>query len=1126
MKMSFLKTLAIIVPALCCFLSFTTCPHAQPTPDEIVKITAAAPAAATATPQRERKLLVFTRTEGFVHSSIPYGAKALEIIGQKTGTFEVVIRDDMAAFEKQNLEKFDAVCFVSTTQLKFEDEKYRNNLMDFVKSGKGVAGIHAATDNFYAWPEAAAMIGGLFDGHPWHGGGTWAVKIDDPEHPVAAAFQGEGFSINDELYRIKKPYSRENLRVLLSLNFDDEATNEAEGIRPNDVDVPVSWVRNFGKGRVFYSSLGHNPHVYWNPAVLQHYLDGIQFALGDLPADATPSLEVALTNVASYEYGQSRQLLTMIDNFIRFSQDSTEALHRLENRFLEILAANTTLAGKQFACEKLRMIGTEASVPVLVKMLSDSATVEMARYALEGIPGKAVNAVLRQALQNENSIGTIGIITTLGQRRDGQAVPTLKKLMYDRDVWTVAAAIAALGEIATPQAADLLIEASKNITDDMQPRLLDAYLVCADRLHDDGQSQKTLAMYKELYESNAPVEFRAAALRGLALAPLDRLPTGLADSANAGEIIMAAFRSETPEIRTEAIQLVSAVQDRQAARIIATELPNLPAESQVQLLTALSERGDPDLQNAAVQAIEHKQATVRIAALKALARLGDASSVFLLARYAITHFGAEAETARESLYRLRGENVDSVIVKNLATTDSVLKAEYIHACGERRIISSAPAVLAAANDPAPEVRLAAIRALRTIGDPSVLPEMVKLLASANQSNERRELELTVAAVAKKISDRNQRARAVLDAMPAAKTVTARASLLSVLGKIGDPTALLELRKYLSDNNLEIKSAAIRALSDWPDAEPQADLLAVTQSADNDIHRILALRGYVRLLGIDTTRTAEETVAKYRTAITLAHNAGEKKMVLSALAEIESPQALNMAAEFLPDSTLRQEAEVAILKIAQAIQGRNAPNLRPVLQHVADGTNSDTTRKQAQELIEIAVRIEDHITDWQVCGPFTKKNENLLNFAFAPETSEEHPPDSLHRGKEASLDWRAMPAETDPNNYWRLELDKVLGGDNRAAYLRTNVWSEQAQPARLELGSDDGVKVWLNGELAHTKDASRGVSPGDDVVEVTLKQGWNQLLLKVTNKGGGWGACARFRKPDGSRLVGLRVRAER
>jgi hypothetical protein len=247
--------------------------------EDIAKIEQAAPEKASVKPKNKRLLLVFNRCEGFKHSSIPYCANALRIIGEKTGAFEVFESNDMNIFEPEFLNKFDAVCFNNTTMLKFEDTSLRQSLMDFVKGGKGVIGIHAATDNFYNWPQAAEMMGGLFDGHPWHE--KVAVKIEKPDHPACDAFKGQIFEVVDEIYQFKAPYSRDNLEVLLSL---DMSKTSPKGGRL-DGDYAVSWIRLFEKGRVFYCSLGHDHEIFWNPLVLKHYLDGIQFAMGDLKAD-------------------------------------------------------------------------------------------------------------------------------------------------------------------------------------------------------------------------------------------------------------------------------------------------------------------------------------------------------------------------------------------------------------------------------------------------------------------------------------------------------------------------------------------------------------------------------------------------------------------------------------------------------------------------------------------------------------------------------------------------------------------------------------------------------------------------------------------------------------------------
>ncbi len=262
-----------------------------PVPEaEVTKIEGALPAKPTVAPARARKILVFYRCEGFPHSSIPYCNKMLEIMARKTGAFSVDLTEDYKVFDAANLAKYDAILLNNTTTLKL-DEAQRKAILDFVRGGKGFIGIHAATDNFYDWPEGAEMIGGMFDGHPWGAGGTWAFKLDDPTHPINRGFGGKGFVLSDEIYQIKGAYSREKFRVLISLDMSDERNKKIDpkGVHRTDNDFGVAWIRPYEKGRVFYSSLGHNHDLFWNTAVVQHYLDGIQYALGDLKCDDSPS---------------------------------------------------------------------------------------------------------------------------------------------------------------------------------------------------------------------------------------------------------------------------------------------------------------------------------------------------------------------------------------------------------------------------------------------------------------------------------------------------------------------------------------------------------------------------------------------------------------------------------------------------------------------------------------------------------------------------------------------------------------------------------------------------------------------------------------------------------------------
>lgn len=276
------------------------------TPEQLQQLAAAVPSEPAAKPAQPRKLLVFTLTRGFRHDSIPIGVAAMKMLGEKSKAFTVTHNEDPAVFEEPSLKQFDAVLFLNTTGELFRpadfdklpedaraaaadvEKRLQTNLLKFVEDGKGLAGIHSATDTCYHWQWYGTTIGGYFDGHPWNAGDDVVIKIDDSSHPVVAPFGGQALELKEELYQLRDPYSRDKQRVLMSL--DTLRTNmKKDGVKRTDGDFGVAWVRTQGKGRVFYTSLGHNAHIYTNPKILRHYLAGIQFVLGDLKIDTTPT---------------------------------------------------------------------------------------------------------------------------------------------------------------------------------------------------------------------------------------------------------------------------------------------------------------------------------------------------------------------------------------------------------------------------------------------------------------------------------------------------------------------------------------------------------------------------------------------------------------------------------------------------------------------------------------------------------------------------------------------------------------------------------------------------------------------------------------------------------------------
>jgi type 1 glutamine amidotransferase len=289
---------------------------------DVMQMMAALPDSAPATPKQPRRVLVVARAAGFVHASIPLTARTIEALGQKTGAWTTVITYDATDVTAAGLQQYDAVVLASTTG-KFLDDpadaagsaERRKALLEFVRGGKGLVGIHAATDAYHGnpsggpdgpgggaplWPEFIGMIGGYFKWH-WNYPTQIAVKVEEPSHPINAPFttvnqQGaraaRPFSIVDEVYTFnEQSWVRNNVRVLTSVDYAKmpaEVKAQEPAPQRTDHDYPLSYIHREGNGRVFVEVLGHDESIYKITPMLAHILAGVQYAIGDLAADDSP----------------------------------------------------------------------------------------------------------------------------------------------------------------------------------------------------------------------------------------------------------------------------------------------------------------------------------------------------------------------------------------------------------------------------------------------------------------------------------------------------------------------------------------------------------------------------------------------------------------------------------------------------------------------------------------------------------------------------------------------------------------------------------------------------------------------------------------------------------------------
>ncbi len=664
------------------------------------------------------------------------------------------------------------------------------------------------------------------------------------------------------------------------------------------------------------------------------FAGGISLAAVDIQ-----ELDDLLTQVKTYDYGQSRENLTKITDMIREAGTSPDVLKQIEKRLDDFVCSDATYAAKQFACKQLSLIGTADSVPALAPMLTDEKYSDMARYALERIPGSAVDEALRSALVRATGKAKAGIINTLAVRGDTKAVPEIAKLIDDSDKMIAGAAAAALGRIGSVAATETLAKAMGKTSGALRGQVLDAYLKCADRLAAGGKKSQAFAIYQKLYTQEKVMPIKAAALRGM-----------VTTAENPTETVVGALKASDQPMQTVAIGLLRDVADTEMIKAVAGMFDDLSVTSRVQLLSALADCGDKAALDSVVGETKSSDVAVRVAALSALAKLGDASTVDLLVSAAAKTTGDEQQAAQQSLYRLRGADIDRAILQKIPGADASAKVELIRSLDQRNTAGSVPGLLKTISDSDSKVRIESIKAFRTVVQPKDLPALIDILVRTGSSSERGEMEKTIVAVARKITDQQEQANAVLAALPSVKDVPARSSLLSVLGKIGVDSAMPVLREALKDSDPKIKDAAVRALSEWPTPEPAAELLNVAQTSQNQVHKVLALRGYVRLIGLESDRPDEETIKMYKTAMDLAPNANEKRTVLSGLSNTRSWEGMQMAAAYLDDEDLKAEAEAAVVKIARGTAEDHPEETKELLKKVLETTKSESVRQQAKRML--------------------------------------------------------------------------------------------------------------------------------------------------------------------------------
>jgi len=716
----------------------------------------------------------------------------------------------------------------------------------------------------------------------------------------------------------------------------------------------------------------------------------------NLCAEDQVCLDDAIKKISTYKFGDSRKNLTIIENAVRDSYNSIADRKKLNNHFTALLKSDSTFECRQFVCRQLSIIGTEKEVPVLADMLTDGKLNNIARFALERIPGEKANQALLNALTKTSSQARVGIINSLGMRGNAASVAAIQKYINDADINVAQSCSSALGKIGGTQAIKIIKNALKKTSAKKRPDLAEAYLSCAGKLLAEGKVKNAKTIYKKMYASNNPPAIRCAALVGM-INSSDK---------NAGKIIIKALKEDQPKIQTIAIGMVRDIPGSKNTAIIAKQLPKYSPSLQARLLQALADRGDRKALPAARKAAKSNDETVKIAAYKALGALGNASVVDLLIKNS-TGQSKISQVARDNIDRLRGKNVNKKLLELTGDSDPQIRKEAVRSLGKRHAVEinrdMRKVVLRDTNG---KVRMEAIKSLRLIAQEEDIPKLIHILIKIKDQKERKEMEKTLLSVARQFNALEKTSDSAQGIYPAATKPQAQASLIYILGKCTQNKALPVIRKATAHSNAEIKDAAARALFAWPHGEALEDLRAIAKKSPKENYRILALRGYLRLISAKKDLSATESLKLYLEAAGLAGKDEDKKMALAGMNKIKQlekadkkilQKALAIVIPELDNKAIQNEAVSVAIKAATPISSLCADKIKSAMEKILDMeiAKNDNIRFRALENLKKALEAssvkvvtltgndfsgwQTKTGDWKIYGDASKnpKNEKLL-----------------------------------------------------------------------------------------------------------------------------------------------------
>jgi len=624
------------------------------------------------------------------------------------------------------------------------------------------------------------------------------------------------------------------------------------------------------------------------------------------PAAHALSLDDAFAALPSYKVGEDDSAPTRIRAAVLESHGDSNARNAISDRLAAVLTGEATWCSKSFAAEQLCIAATEKQVPAIAPLLKDERLSDLARYALQNIPGEAAEKALLDALRATEGAVRIGIINSLAERASTNAVSALLPLLGNADLETARAAAQALGASGNSEAAMALLKALQSDGNAQTLVAVRAGLTaCAGELAARGKSEEALGIFNTMFEPGQDRNTREAGLAGLVKVRGER----------AADLVAGLLVGSDAALRRAALGHVALLPGKRATEVLARTLEQLDAQGQVLLASALAERGDPVAAGHLRALLASEVEAVRAAAASALGTLDDGSAVPALIAVATSGDALAGPAARAALERNAASTVNASLAELLSEADAAQAPILLDILAARSARESVPQILVATRFTNKEAVDAAFAALGTLATPSDYPAFIAALAEATTSREAAEQALARLLAR---STEGDRGTVLATAFEANADVGLRISLLKATPAAGDSTALTLVRSQLVADTPVLRAAAQAALAAWPTREASADLAALLNSSDlNADSRSKVFDGYVRLLRLPSDEPKAATIQALQKLLNDSQSDQERLNVISGLGETADLAALDILDPLVAETQVGRAAALAGERVRKA-----------------------------------------------------------------------------------------------------------------------------------------------------------------------------------------------------------------